>query len=115
MFIKLRVMSFEIRIKHEEALEKHVADDIIEKVQHFEWASPTVLIVKPNGDLRICGDYSVTINKFSGMEQYLCYREESVLPKLTYPSLDINSILPPKEGSTPPSTLFVSVCTNTSA
>ena len=57
-------MPFAIRSKYEEALEKLVAEDIIEKVEHSEWASPTVPIVKPNGDLRICGDYSVTINKF---------------------------------------------------
>ena len=48
-----------------------MAQDIIEKVEHSEWASPTVPIVKPNGDLRISGDYAVTINKFSVMEQYL--------------------------------------------
>ena len=56
-------MPFAILSKYEEALEKFVAEDIIEKVEHSEWASPTVPIVKPNDDLRICGDYSVTINR----------------------------------------------------
>ena len=64
VFIKPRVVPFAIRSKYEEALEKLVAEDIIERVEHSEWASPTVPIVKPNGDLRICGDYSVTLNKF---------------------------------------------------
>ncbi|XP_068680361.1 uncharacterized protein [Montipora foliosa] len=70
VFIKPRVVPFALRSKYEEALEKLVAEDIIEKVEHSEWVSPTVPIVKPNGDLRICGDYSVTVNKFSVMEQY---------------------------------------------
>ena len=39
-------------------------EHIIEKVQHSEWASPTAPIVKANGDLRICGGNSVTINTF---------------------------------------------------
>ena len=69
VFIKPKVVPFAILSKYEEALEKHVAEDIIEKVEHSEWASPTVPIFKPNGDLRICVAYSVTINKFSVMEQ----------------------------------------------
>ena len=64
VFTKARVVPFAIRSKYEGALEKMI-DDIIEKVEHSEWASPTFPIVKANGDLRICGDYSVTINKFS--------------------------------------------------
>ena len=83
VFIKPRVVPFAIRSKYEEALEKLVAEDIIEKVEHSEWASPTVPIVKPNGDLRICGDYSVTINKFSVMEQYPIPGLEELLSKLS--------------------------------
>ena len=40
-------------------------------------------IDKPNGDLRICGDYSVTINKFSVMEQYPIPSLEELLSKLS--------------------------------
>lgn len=57
VFIKLRVVPFAIRSKYEDALEKLVAEDIIEKVEYSQWVSQTVLIVKPNGDLRICADY----------------------------------------------------------
>ena len=64
MFIKARVVPFAIRSKYEGALEKMIGDDTIEKVEHSEWASLTFPIVKANGDLRICGDYSVTINQF---------------------------------------------------
>ena len=83
VFIKPRVVPFAIRSKYEEALEKLVAEDIIEKVEHSEWASPTVPIVKPNGDLRTCGDYSVTINKFSVMEQYPIPSLEELLSDLS--------------------------------
>ena len=46
VFTKARVVPFAIRSNHEEVLEKLVAEDIIEKVEHSEWASPTVPIVK---------------------------------------------------------------------
>ena len=67
VFTKPRVLPFAIRSKYEDALKKLVAEDIIEKLEYCQWASPTVPIIKPNGDLRICGDYSVTINKFSDL------------------------------------------------
>ena len=83
VFTKARVVPFAIRSKYEKALEKLVAEDIIEKVEHSEWASPTVPIVKANGDLRICGDYSVTINKFSVLEQYPIPTLEELLSTLS--------------------------------
>ena len=48
----------------------------MEKVEHSEWASPTVHIVKPIGDLRICADYSV-------MEQYPVPSLEELLSKFS--------------------------------
>ena len=60
-----------------------MAEDIIEKVEHSQWATPTVPIVKPNGDLRIWDDYSVTINKFSVLEQYPVPTLEELLSKLS--------------------------------
>ncbi|CAH3129847.1 unnamed protein product, partial [Porites lobata] len=42
VFTKARVVPFAIWSKYEKALEKLVAEDIIEKVEHSECASPTV-------------------------------------------------------------------------
>ena len=36
---------------------------MITKVFKCEWACPTVNVMKPHGTLRICGDYSLTVNK----------------------------------------------------
>ena len=60
VFTKARVVPFAIRSEYEQALEKLVAEDIIEKVEHSEWLSQTVPIVKANGDLRICGDLTLS-------------------------------------------------------
>jgi hypothetical protein len=45
VFMKPRVVPFEIREKYEEALEKLVQGDIIEKGEHSEGASPTVPVI----------------------------------------------------------------------
>ena len=52
------------------ALEEHVKLEldrlenaqIIQKVKSSEWATPIVVVHKPNGKIRICGDYQSTIN-----------------------------------------------------
>lgn len=45
--------------------------DVLEKIKFSEWTTPIVPIVKANGkDIRICGDYKVTINKCIVPEHY---------------------------------------------
>ena len=83
VFVDPRVVPFAIQKKYEEALEKLVAEDTIEKVDHSERASPTVPVIKPNGDMRICRDYSVTINQHSNLEQYPVPTLEDLLSKLS--------------------------------
>ena len=81
VFMKARTVPLAIRERYEKALDK-LEDGIIEKVEFSEWASPTVAIVKTDGSLRICRDYSCTINKFSVLEQYPVPTIEELMGKL---------------------------------
>ena len=54
-------------VKHE--LDRLVNQGILTKVFTSEWASPTVNVRKPNGSLRICGDYSVSVNQYLNIVQ----------------------------------------------
>ena len=78
-FQKARPVPFAIRDKYEAALNKLVEEDIIEKVNHSEWASPIVPVIKPDGSIRMCADYSGTINKFCKIDQYPIPSLEDIL------------------------------------
>ena len=42
----------------------------IEKVEFADWAAPIVPVIKPDGTVRICGDYKVTVNKVAKLDTY---------------------------------------------
>ena len=56
------------------AVEKELArlqrEGIVEPVKFSEWAAPIVTVVKPDGQVRICGDYRQTVNRASRLEAY---------------------------------------------
>ena len=71
-FVKPRPVSF----SHMDAVDKelHRLEDlgIITRVDHSEWATPIVVVQKPNGrpKVRICEDYKVTVNPQLHVDQH---------------------------------------------
>ncbi|KAI5751278.1 hypothetical protein M8J77_006027 [Diaphorina citri] len=63
IFFKPRPVPYSRKEKIEKELDRLEKDGILTKVEHSDWGTPIVPIDKPNGDIRICADYKVTLNK----------------------------------------------------
>uniref|UniRef100_A0A7I5E927 RNA-directed DNA polymerase n=1 Tax=Haemonchus contortus TaxID=6289 RepID=A0A7I5E927_HAECO len=59
-----------LRPKVEAKLEEMVLKGIIRRVEHSKWATPLVVVPKPDGKMRIHGDYKVTVNPQLDINQY---------------------------------------------
>ncbi|XP_033758152.1 uncharacterized protein K02A2.6-like [Pecten maximus] len=82
-FHKARTVPYALRGKVETELERLENGGIISPVQHSNWASPIVPVLKRSGQVRICGDYKVTINPEMKVEKYPLPRIEDVFASLS--------------------------------
>ncbi|XP_044764494.1 uncharacterized protein K02A2.6-like [Coccinella septempunctata] len=62
VFVKARKIPYALQDKVEEELSRLEKENILVKVNQSEWATPIVPVVKANGNIRICGDFKVTLN-----------------------------------------------------
>ncbi|XP_033127481.1 uncharacterized protein K02A2.6-like, partial [Anneissia japonica] len=70
VYVKARLVPYANKCKVENELKKVEDNNVIHKVKYSDWATPIVVVPKSDGTVRICGDYSVTINKFIDDEVY---------------------------------------------
>ena len=81
-FIKARNLPFALREKVETELVRLVEAGVITSVQHSEWATPIVPVMKQNGTVRICEDHKTTINQSTTTESYPLPRIDDLLSSL---------------------------------
>ena len=72
VFHRLRAVPYTIRDVIQKELERLEKEGITEKVELSEWAAPIVSVQKGDGQIRICGDYKVTVNANVEVDQYPC-------------------------------------------
>ncbi|KAJ8710409.1 hypothetical protein PYW07_009775 [Mythimna separata] len=70
IFCKARPIAFALRDKIDKEITRLVDLGVLKPVSHSDYASPIVPVLKHNGSVRLCADYSVTINKQLLIEQY---------------------------------------------
>lgn len=69
-FSKARPMAFALKGDIDKEIDRLVSIGVLEPVQYAEYASPIVPVLKRNGSIRLCADYSISINKQLVIEQY---------------------------------------------
>lgn len=66
----------------EKRLSANWNDYIIEPVESSDWATPIVPVLKNNGQIRLCGDFKITINPHIVVDRYPIPRVQDLLIKL---------------------------------
>ena len=68
---------------------------VLQKVEFSDWATPIVPVLKPDGTVRICGDYKVTINPALDVPEYPMPMAEELFMQLnggqSFFKLDLSS------------------------
>ena len=82
-YFKPRPVPHALRQKISDELDKMEAEGTIEKVQFSDWAAPIVPVLKPDNSVRICGDYKVTVNQVSKLDNYPIPKTDDLLADLS--------------------------------
>ncbi|XP_041863718.1 uncharacterized protein K02A2.6-like [Melanotaenia boesemani] len=83
-FFRPRSLPYAMKAKVDEELDRLLREEIITPVKYSEWAAPVVPILKPTGSVRLCGDYKLTVNTVSALEQYPIPRVEDLFATLSH-------------------------------
>lgn len=81
-FFKPRTVPLALKPKVEEELKRLVDLGILEKIEFSNIATPIVPVLRADGNVRICGDYSITLNKILFIDNYPLPRIEDLFSKL---------------------------------
>ena len=82
IFHKPRPVSYFLKEKVANELQRLQTQGIISQVQFSDWAAPIVPVVKSDGSIRICGDYKVTVNRVAKQDIYPLPRVEDLFADL---------------------------------
>ncbi|XP_062539247.1 uncharacterized protein K02A2.6-like [Armigeres subalbatus] len=82
IFAKARDVPLALRDRYAAEIEKKINAGFYEKVDYSEWASPTHIVVKKNGSIRITGNYKPTVNPRMIIDEHPIPKVECIFNKL---------------------------------
>ncbi|CAG9110788.1 unnamed protein product [Plutella xylostella] len=92
-FFKPRPLPFALKDKVESELKRLVDNGILIPLRYSKYGTPIVPVVKSNGEIRICGDFALTINNDLYIDKYPLPRIEEIFAILgggqQYTKLDL--------------------------
>lgn len=93
-YFKPRPIPFSLKSKVEKELERLQNEEILVPVTSADWGTPIVPVLKKSGEIRICGDFKVTLNPFLEVEKYPLPRIEELFASLqggvTFSKIDLS-------------------------
>ncbi|XP_028304146.1 uncharacterized protein K02A2.6-like [Gouania willdenowi] len=93
-FCKPRTVPYAMKAKVEAELDRLQKLGVIEPVEFSNWAAPIVPVLKEDGQVRLCGDYKLTINQASQLDTYPLPKVEDLFATLaggkTFTKLDMS-------------------------
>ena len=81
-FFKPRNVPFALEPAVQKELDRLESEGILRPINHSEWASPIVIVPKPDGRIRICADYKQTVNPVVEVDQYPMPTAEELFAKI---------------------------------
>ena len=78
VFLKARPVPYSLRTKVEDELTPLEKEGIIIPVTWSNWATPIVVVPKPDGSIQLCGDFKVTLNPALNVDKYPLPRDEDI-------------------------------------
>ncbi|XP_060800357.1 uncharacterized protein K02A2.6-like [Amyelois transitella] len=95
IFYKARPLPLALRTPVERELERLQSEQVIYKVDRSDYGTPIVPVIKPDGSIRLCGDYKITVNKLLKDVHYPLPRIEQLFAALSggevYSKLDLKT------------------------
>ena len=95
MYKRARRVPFSDKEKIEAELERLLEAGIIERVEHSDWASPVVVVHKPDSTIRLCGDYKSTVNRSLLVDRHPLPHPEEIFAMLAggqqFSTLDLSN------------------------
>lgn len=82
VFAKARDVPFALRDRYAAEIDKKLASGFYEKVEFSEWASPTHIVIKNNGGIRITGNYKPTVNPRMVIDEHPIPKIETLFNKM---------------------------------
>nr|XP_050046411.1 uncharacterized protein K02A2.6-like [Dermacentor andersoni] len=82
-FCKARTVPYAMRSKVSAEIDCLVQDGVLSSISISDWATPVVPVAKKNCDIRLCGDFKLTVNPASHLEQYPLPKVEDIFAALS--------------------------------
>jgi transposase InsO family protein len=83
VFKKARQIPYALKTRVEDELRSMIEEGILKPVEHSEWATPIVPVIQDQGrKVRICADYSCTVNTQLQVPSYPLPRFDELLAKV---------------------------------